>query len=135
MNTNAVNNISFGTYLGINLQEKVLYAKSRNMFTSEQTKNLEKIENDGFFSILEIADKYQVHRQKNGKSVIGKEKCLTLGNEVNKIVIDNLKEVFIPTPDNKQLYFNAHKFIKIFNDNYNLAEKIKLAFENIGKKL
>jgi len=135
MNTNAVNNISFGTYLGINLQEKVLYAKSRNMFTSEQTKNLEKIENDGFFSILEIADKYQVHRQKNGKSVIGKEKCLTLGNEVNKTVIDNLKEVFIPTPDNKQLYFNAHKFIKIFNDNYNLAEKIKLAFENIGKKL
>jgi hypothetical protein len=132
MKINATDKTTFGTYLGLNLQEKVLLAKQRNLFSKEHLANLEKIENDGLFASLDITKTYTIHRRKNGKSIIIPTRHLTLENQASRVKIDSLNNVYVPTSDNNNVYFYIHKLIKIFSNEYNLAEKIKQAFETLG---
>lgn len=135
MKINANSKISFGTYLGAEFQEKVLYAKSKNIFTKEQMHNLEKIENDGLMAVIDISDKYLIHKYNNGKSAFDVLKCLTLGNGNFKTIIADLSDAYKPTSNNKKRYFFVHKFVKIFDNDFNLAEKIKQTFNSFNNQL
>ena len=54
------------------------------------------------------------------------------GDQTGRVKIDSLNDVYVPTSDNNNVYFYIHKLIKIFSNEYNLAEKIKQAFETLG---
>ncbi len=120
----------FGTYLGVRMQEKVLLAKQRNMFSSEQLKNLERIENDGLDAVLEIVNKFKILRKKD-KGILLSNECLTIGDGHNHTAISDMNEIIVATPDKKKSYFHMHKFVKMFNDDFKLPEKIQEGFKNL----
>lgn len=121
---------SFGTYLGINLQDKILLARQRNIFTKEQLTNLEKIENDGLEVFMDIAKKYMIHPNKQGKSFMKGHQYLVLGNEVKNTVIANIDHIFRDIGNNKAVFL-MHKFTHLFDDSFALADKIKTAWDTV----
>ena len=122
-------NTSFGTYMGIHMQEKILLGKTRGVFSQKQLEVLTKIEEDGINAVLEITDKYKIMCI-GKKSTIVPVKSLTLGDLYNNIVIQTLDKVYRPTNDNQRLYFNIVQFAKLFDEDFNLAEKIKKSYES-----
>ena len=120
----------FGTYLGLKMQDKVLLAKQRNMFSAEQLNNLERIENDGLDAVLEIVNKYKILR-KNDKGIVLDNECLTISNGRNNRTISSMKDIIVPTYDKKKRYFHMNKFVKLFNDDFKLFEKIQDGFKNL----
>ena len=114
--------------MGINIQEKILLAKKRGIFTSKHFEVLSKIEDDGIEAVLDITDKYKIVRSGN-KSTIIPVKSLTVSDLYNNVVIDTLGNIYRPTNDNKQLYFNVVKFAKLFDEGFNLADKIKKTYD------
>jgi len=123
-------NPKFGTYFGVNLQEKILLGKACNAFDNKQLEMITKIENDGLSTVLEISNKYKLIR-KNNKKHLDIRKHLTVSDSYNNVVIDELKGVYRPTADDKKCYFYIDRFVKIFDEEYNLAEKIKKGCEQL----
>lgn len=122
---------SFGTYLGINMQEKILLAKQRNLFSQEQLANLNKIENDGIEAFLDIATKYIIHSTNKRKGTMQVHRHLVLKNDFNKTSITNVDDLYRELGNNK-ISFLMHKFTHLFDDKFALAEKIKTAWETLS---
>jgi len=116
---------SFGTYLGANIQDKILLCQKRNMFTPERIANLMKIEDDGLDAVLDIYDTLDIRRTQNNKALLTVKKYLTLNKQGQKTIISKMEGVIEPTSDNKKSYFRLHKFIKFFDNEFNLADKIQ----------
>ena len=123
---------SFGTYLGINMQEKVMLAKQRNAFSKEQLTNLEKIEEDGFIALLELYDKYVIKTVNNKKGIMTTQKVLNLVKEGHKVELADVTFAYDSTSYKNKLVFFTNKFLKIFNDDFNLAQKIEQAWEKLS---
>ncbi len=130
---NNENNPYFGTYLGLKMQEKVLFAKQKGMFSPEQLRNLERIESDGLDAVLEIVNKYKI-KKVNNKSIILNNECLTVGNGYKNENICELNDIVVPTSDKRLSRFLMYKFIKLFNNDFNLAEKIQAGYNKMFPK-
>ena len=126
-------NPSFGTYLGINMQEKILLAKQRSSFSSKWHEVLLKLEDDGYEGVLEISDKYKITRV-GKKSTMCRFKNLTLSDLHNSVVIDSLENVYRLTENKKNFYFNMTRFLEILDEKFNLAEKVKKGYEELKLK-
>lgn len=124
---------SFGTYFGINLQEKIMLAEKRRMLSKEQLENLNKIEDNGINAFLELADKYVVKSVNNKKGTMEVKKVLNLANEYDKIGIADVSFAYSPTAVKNRYVFHINKFLNIFNDDFNLAQKIEQAWEKLSK--
>ena len=121
---------TFGTYFSINMQEKILLAKQRNLFSKEQLANLAKIENDGFEALLDIAQKFVIHSSKRQKGTMRTHKQLILKDEFNKTPIADIDDIYRYIDKNKASFL-MHKFTHLFDDSYELPQKIKIANETL----
>lgn len=117
---------SFGTYLGLNMQEKILLAKQRDILSSEQLNNLAKIENDGLNVVLEITNKYFLRKNKDNKGLLNLEKFVTLSNGRKSVDISDMKDIIEVHAKNKNSFY-MHKFVKLFNNDFDLFGKIEKA--------
>ena len=129
---NSNNRMTFGTYLGINMQEKVLLAKQRGLFSKEQLANLEKIEGDALDAVLEISKKYVIHSVNNKKGILETRWHLTLHNGPEKTNIVSADSIYRPTNSNNNIIFLPHKFVKLFDNDFSLAEKVKAAWNSLA---
>lgn len=120
------NRQSFGTYLGINMQEKVLLAKQRGMLTQAELNNLSKIESDDLNAVLEITNRYFIVKNKDNKGLLNFKKYLTLSNGRKSVDICDMKGIIEAHTKNKD-FFHMHKFVKLFNDDFDLAGRIEKA--------
>lgn len=118
----------FGTYLGVNMQEKILLAKHRGILSSEQLRNLSKIEDDGLNVVLEISNRYFIKKDSSNKGLLDLQKHLTLSNYRKSINIVNMKGIIEQYSKTKDV-FHMQKFIKLFNDDFNLADKIEKGYK------
>lgn len=122
---------SFGTYLGVNIQEKILLCQQRKMFTPERLKNLEKIEDDGFYAVLEITDKLLLRRSKDNKTILTDlKKVLTFNNNGKKVTVSDLNDVYEPIRKNTKYIFHTDKFMRLFDNDFDLAGKIQKIASN-----
>lgn len=124
---------SFGTYLGLELQEKVILAKNRGMFSKKQLANLEKIEDDGILASLDLYKKFIIKKQNNKKGTMVAKKILILKDGTNKVDIADLSHVFEPVPNTNRVVFHINRFLSIFNDEFNLPQKIQQAWEKLSQ--
>lgn len=124
---------AFGTYFGVNLQEKVLLAEKRHVLSNEQLTNLHKIEDNGINAILELGDKYVIKSVNNKKGTMTVKKILNLATEGNKIEVADVSFAYEPTVTKNKFIFFTNKFLNIFNDDFNLAQKIEQAWEKLSK--
>ena len=124
---------SFGTYLGINLQEKIVLAQSRNALSKEQLANLRKIEENGNNLLLEIGDKFVISSVNNKKGIMKIKKVLNLTDGINKVEIADVSHAYEDSNTRNKFIFRIEKFLKIFNDNFNLDQKIEQASEKLTK--
>ena len=129
------NNIpSFKTYLGLELQEKLLLAKSRSMLSREQLRNLTRIEDNGSNTVLDITKKILIKNFGTKKSSAEIKRILSLKNNTDAIEIDDLSHIYTPTPSGNQIAFNLHKFLRLFDDKFDLPSKIQQACEKLSDK-
>ena len=125
------NNPSFGTRLGANLREKIYVAQKNHIINVKHLQVISKIQDDGLDVVLDISDKYVIKRSAE-QSILQRNKRLTISDEQNNdIVIDNLEKVYRPTDDNQQFYFSLKNLAELFNDDYNLAEKIRNGYNKL----
>ena len=124
---------SFGTYLGVNLQEKIILAQSRNAFSKEQYANLHKIEDDGKNLFLELADRYVISSVNNRKGIMKIKKVLNLTDGINKVEIADVSHAYEDSNTRNKFIFRIERFLKIFNDDFNLSQKIEQASEKFAQ--
>lgn len=125
-------NTSFGTYYGADLANRIIMLQNKGLVSAEHLRNFEKIKNDGSECILDVAEKYKIiTRSNNKKGSFEKFRFLTLSDFSKKeVVITGMQDMFSPASSNREI-FHAHKFLKLFTDEYNLADKIKKAVEKL----
>lgn len=121
----------FKSCIGKELQEKILLAKSRKLFTKEQSVILKKIEDDGLDAVLELSNKIVIIKQNGKKGVVDMMPVLSLKKENKSHDIADMSFSFTKIPLKKQSIFHIHKFLRIFNEDFNLPEKIKKAWEQL----
>ena len=127
---NNIYSASFGTSIGANIQEKILLCKSKNRFSAVNDKNLLKIEDDGLPAVLEIVNKFKLKKIINKRN-IPHTKTLDLIVKGKGYTIDKLENVFTGNHNDSILCFNCLNFAKLFSEEYNLAEKIKMTYKSI----
>lgn len=125
-------NTSFGTYYGADLANRIIMLQNKGLVSAEHLRNFEKIKNDGSECILDVAEKYKIiTKSNNKKGSFEKFRFLTLSDFSKKeVVITDMQDMFSPASSNREI-FHAHKFLKLFTDEYNLADKIKKAVEKL----
>ena len=125
-------NTSFGTYYGADLANRIIMLQNKGLVSAEHLRNFEKIKNDGSELMLDITEKYKILvKGNNKKSAFVKFKFLTLSDvSGNEVVIADMQDMYTPAANNKEI-FHAHKFLKLFTDEYNLADIVKKAVEKL----
>ena len=114
------------------MQDKVMLAKQRNMFNTEQLANLVKIENDGLDAALDIATKYVIRAQGKTKGVMKLQNILALNNGFKREELYNMDNIIQSIPNTTKSYFHMHRFIKLFDDDFKLFEKIQEAWKKLS---
>lgn len=132
---NSNNRMTFGTYLGINMQEKVLLAKQRGLFSKEQLANLEKIEEDGLDAVLDITRKYAIHSINNKKGVLKTHWQITLNKGTERTDVADVDSMYRPHTDDNKVIFMPTKFVKLFDNDFSLPEKVKAAWDYLTNNL
>lgn len=125
--------ISFKSHIGPELQEKILLAQKRQMFSKEQFENLQKIKNDGINAVLELTKKIIIKKTHN-KNVLEAKRIISLKSDNKSYEIMDISDVFEPVKSREKVIFHVHKFIKIFDDQFNLPLKIQQAWKAISDK-
>ena len=125
-------NTSFGTYYGADLANRIIMLQNKGLVSAEHLRNFEKIKNDGTELMLDISEKYKIiTKNNNQKGTFTKFRFLTLSDMTGKeVILADMQDMFSSAGKNKEV-FHAHKFLKFFTDEYNLADKIKKAVEKL----